>query len=135
MMALLRDADVNGLCLVIELASCGGSLAERAQTTASPSNNQDLNGKIELLTRSLEQTQTELARSRSEIEQLRAMLSEVLKRMDSAGAAMQPQRSNTGAGVGTGAGKGLAPGPANAPQAAQISQDAWDLLNSRVQEH
>jgi hypothetical protein len=130
MMSLLRNAHVIGLCLVIELANCGGSSAQSAQTTASPSNNQELNGKIELLTRSLEQTQTELARSRSEIEQLRAMLGEVLKRMDSAGAALQPQGSNTGAGVGT----GVAPGPENAPQAAQISQDDWDLLNARVEE-
>src|SRR6266404_4111383 len=134
MMSLLRNAHVIGLCLVIELANCGGSFAQSAQTTASPSNNQELNGKIELLTRSLEQTQTELARSRSEIEQLRAMLGEVLKRMDSAGAALQPQGSNTGAGVGTGAGTGVAPGPENAPQAAQISQDDWDLLNARVEE-
>jgi hypothetical protein len=130
MMSLLRNAHVIGLCLVIELANCGGSFAQSAQTTATPSNNQELNGKIELLTRSLEQTQTELARSRSEIEQLRAMLGEVLKRMDSAGAALQPQ----GANVGTGAGTGVAQGPKNAPQAAQISQDDWDLLNARVEE-
>ncbi len=57
MMSLLRNAHVIGLCLVIELANCGGSFAQSAQTTASPSNNQELNGKIELLTRSLEQTQ------------------------------------------------------------------------------
>src|SRR5258707_6235017 len=62
------------------------------------------------------------------------MPGEVLKRMDSAGGALQPQGSNTGAGVGTGAGTGVAPGPENAPQAAQISQDDWDLLNARVEE-
>ena len=130
MMSLLRNAHVISLCLVIELANCASSFAQSAQTAASPSNNQELNGKIELLTRSLEQTQTELARSRGEIEQLRAMLGEVLKRMDSAGAALQPQGSN----IGTGAGPGVAQGPENAPQAAQISQDDWDLLNARVEE-
>src|SRR5258707_9050293 len=62
------------------------------------------------------------------------MPGEVLKRMDSAGGALQPQGSNTGAGVGTGAGTGVAPGAENAAQAAQISQDDWDLLNARVEE-
>lgn len=114
MMSPLRNAHVIGLCLVMELANCAGSFAQNGQTTAAPPNSQDLNGKIELLTRSLEQTQTELARSRSEIEQLRAMLGEVLKRMD-------------GAPV-------PAPVPEGAQPAAQISQDDWDLLNARVEE-
>jgi hypothetical protein len=127
MMSPLRNAHVIGLCLVIVLANCASSFGQNPQTTAAPSNNQELNGKIELLTRSLEQTQTELARSRSEIEQLRSMLGEVLKRMDSAGAtALPPQGTPTGAAPG--------PGPENAPAAAQISQDDWDLLNARVEE-
>src|SRR5258707_2010482 len=121
MMSLLRNAYVIGLCLVIELANCGGSFAQSAQTTASPSNNQELNGKIEMLTRSLEQTQTELARSRSEIEQLRTMLGEVLKRMDGGATVTPPQGANA------------ATGEAAAP-AAQISQHDWDLLNPRVEE-
>jgi len=77
MMSPLRNARVIGLCLVMELANCASGLAQNGQTGAAPPNSQELNGKIELLTRSLEQTQTELARSRSEIEQLRAMLGEV----------------------------------------------------------
>jgi hypothetical protein len=125
MMSPLRNAQVIGLCLVMELANCAGSFAQNRQTGAAPPNSQELNGKIELLTRSLEQTQTELARSRSEIEQLRAMLGEVLKRMDGA-AALAAQ------------GASVAPVPAPAPEgaqpAAQISQDDWDLLNARVEE-
>jgi len=91
---------------------------------------QELNGKIETLTRSLEQTQTELARSRSEIEQLRAMLGEVLKRMDSAQAAVVPQGNKLSASA-PGA---VTPSQDTAPPAAQISQDDWDLLNARVEE-
>src|SRR5258707_13858414 len=129
MMSPLRNAHVIGLCLVIELASCASGFAQSGQTGAAPPNSQELNGKIELLTRSLEQTQTELARSRSEIEQLRAMLGEVLKRMDGAAAAVPAQAPGTGTGVAPGAA-----GPEGAQPAAQISQDDWDLLNARVEE-
>src|SRR6266436_1985902 len=129
MMSPLRNAQVIGLCLVMELANCASGFAQSGQASATPPNSQELNGKIELLTRSLEQTQTELARSRSEIEQLRTMLGEVLKRMDGAAAAVPAQAP--------GPGKGVAPGPAGpegAQPAALISQDDWDLLNARVEE-
>jgi len=114
----------------MELANCASSFAQNGQTGAAPPNSQELNGKIELLTRSLEQTQTELARSRSEIEQLRAMLGEVLKRMDGAAAALPGQAASTATGVAT----APAPAPEGAQPAAQISQDDWDLLNARVEE-
>jgi hypothetical protein len=126
MMSPLRNAQVIGLCLVMELANCAGSFAQNGQTGVAPPNTQELNGKIELLTRSLEQTQTELARSRTEIEQLRAMLGEVLKRMDGA-AALPAQAAGTGVAP-------VPPGPEGAQPAAQISQDDWDLLNARVEE-
>src|SRR6202030_2575252 len=112
-------------------ASCDWSFAQNVPSAAPKSpelSGQELNGKIELLTRSLEQTQTELARSRSEIEQLRAMLGEVLKRMD-ATAAVTPQGANPAAG-GT---PGVA-GPEQTAPTAQVSQDDWDLLNARVAE-
>jgi hypothetical protein len=133
MMSLLRNAHVIGLCLLATTANCDRSLAQKAPSAPSPQDRlelsgQELNGKIELLTRSLEQTQTELARSRSEIEQLRAMLGEVLKRMD-ATAAVAPQSANPAAG-GT---PGVA-GPEQTAPAAQVSQDDWDLLNARVEE-
>src|ERR1700737_95913 len=99
MMSPFRNTCVIGLCLVIAtLVNCGDSFEQSAPTpTAAPNSQidgQELNGKIELLTRSLEQTQTELARSRSEIEQLRAMLGEVLKRMDAL-AALTPEGPNS----------------------------------------
>jgi len=108
---------------------CGSSFGQSAPTAAAvPGSQQELNGKIELLTRSLEQTQTELARSRSEIEQLRAMLGEVLKRMD-ATAALTPEAPNASTGAAPGP-----TGPEPAAPAAQISQDDWDVLNARVDE-
>jgi len=128
-MSPLRNAHVIGLCLVMELANCASGFAQNGQASATPPNGQELNGKIELLTRSLEQTQTELARSRSEIEQLRAMLGEVLKRMDGAAAAVPAQ----GLGAGTAVAPG-ATGPEGTQPAAQISHDDWDLLNARVEE-
>ncbi|HEX4543685.1 MAG TPA: hypothetical protein VH114_10995 [Candidatus Acidoferrum sp.] len=125
MLSPLRKTCVTGLCLVIgTLTNPGSGLAQSAPEAAAQHqalDGQELNGKIETLTRSLEQTQTELARSRAEIEQLRAMLGEVLKRMD-AGASVAPSpTANAG------------PAQAAAP-AAQISQDDWDLLNARVEE-
>src|SRR3984893_19301969 len=122
MMSPFRNACVMGLCLAIATVVNGSSsYAQSAPAALVPPNSpqvngQELNGKIELLTRSLEQTQTELARSRSEIEQLRAMLGEVLKRMD-AGATVVPA-------PGTSAGTGSAAAPS-----AQISQDDWDLVD------
>ena len=128
-MSPLRNAQVIGLCLVMELANCASGFAQNGQAGAIPPNSQELNGKIELLTRSLEQTQTELARSRSEIEQLRAILGEVLKRMDGAAAALPAQAASAGTGVAP-----VQPTPEGAQPAAQISQDDWDLLNARVEE-
>lgn len=134
MMSLLRKAHVIGLCVLITAANGGSSFAQNAPAAADAQKSadlsgQELNGKIERLTRSLEETQSELAKSRGEIEQLRAMLGEVLKRMDaSATAAMAPQ--GTKASESTPGAAGQAQG---AP-AAQISQDDWDLLNARVEE-
>src|SRR6202049_400464 len=116
MMSRLRKTCVVGLCLTLgTLADSGSGWAQSApEASASPANaaagaqalnGQELNGKIELLTRSLEQTQTELARSRSEIEQLRAMVGEVLKRMDG------------GATLGPGQGANAGPGEKSAPAA------------------
>jgi hypothetical protein len=133
MMSLLRKAQVISLCALVTLANSGSSFAQNAPAAAAPLkspdfNGQELNSKIELLTRSLEQTQSELARSRSEIEQLRAMLGEVLKRMDATAAA-----PTQGANAVTANTPGVA-GTEPAAPAAQISQDDWDLLNARVEE-
>jgi hypothetical protein len=130
----LRNSWVTGLCLLIatladDPISFGQSPAEASATpTGQAVSGQELNSKLEQLTSSLERTQTELARSRSEIEQLRAMLGEVLKRMDSAQMAAVQQAGNPGAGAA------IAPAQEPGAPAAQISQDDWDLLNARVEE-
>jgi len=117
---------VMGLCLLLgTLANPAMSVAQSGGSQAAVPE-QDLNGKIEKLTRSLEQTQTELARSRSEIEQLRTMLGEVLKRMDSGKAIASSEGNNLGGEFPSG------PTEAPAPP-AQISQDDWELLNARVE--
>jgi hypothetical protein len=129
-MSAWRKTFVTGLCFVLcTLVHARSGLAQSAPDpgVSHPAiDGQELNGKIEMLTRSLEKTQTELARSRSEIEQLRAMLGEVLKRMDG-GAIAPPQGSNVANAESGGPTEGQ-------PPAAQISQDDWDLLNARVEE-
>ncbi|HLZ93149.1 MAG TPA: hypothetical protein VKQ28_15680 [Candidatus Acidoferrum sp.] len=122
-----RKAHVTALYLVLGLVDCGSGFAQSAPASATPGN-QDLSGKIDVLTRSLEQTQSELAQSRTEIEQLRAMLGEVLKRMDGGTGASQPGANGQAS---------VAPGgrtSTDVPQTAQISQDDWDMLNARVEE-
>jgi hypothetical protein len=127
MMSRLRKTCVVGLCLMVatlvdSVSGWGQSAPEAAASPATQAlTGQELNGKIEILTRSLEQTQTELARSRSEIEQLRVMLGEVLKRMDAAATVVPPQGTSAGASE-------------TAAPVGQISQDDWDLLNARVEE-
>src|SRR5690349_12136116 len=131
-MSAWRKTCVTGLCFVFgTLTGPASGLAQSApDATAAQQaiNGQELNGKIEMLTRSLEQTQTELARSRSEIEQLRAMLGEVLKRMDSGAATGASQAANAGPG------HAIPPAPEGTASTVQISQDDWDLLNARVEE-
>lgn len=126
MKRLLHNAYVAIPRLVlVTLLLCSQTFAQNAPP--APQNPpQDLNGKIELLTRSLQETQTELARSRTEIEQLRAALEQVLKRMDSVVAGTPA--------AGGAAANAAPPKPEEAPRAAQISQDDWDLLNARVEE-
>ncbi len=128
MMSSLRKVCAIGSCLaMLWLPSCPESWAQNAPPAQTGGDPQDLNGKIELLTRSLQQTRTELAQSRTEIEQLRATLEEALKRMESLAASLPAPGSAAGSGVS-------AAKPEEAPRAGQISQEDWDLLNARVEE-
>src|SRR5580698_5396507 len=113
-------------------------------STGTPENAAEISDKIDHLTRSLEQTQVELAESRTEIQELRATLKQVLERMNSG--------TNGGAALTASAGVGTQPGDQAlvSPSAsggnrqaspeeskalpAQISQDDWDILNARVDE-
>src|SRR5256885_3234378 len=113
------------LAMLASAAVC----AQSAAAPATQDNPAELSAKIELLNQSLQRTQVELAQSRSEIQQLRETLQEMLKRMEGA------------APGNVGAGASVAAPDANAPrttpqesQRAQISQDDWDILNARVEE-
>jgi hypothetical protein len=106
-----------GTALLLDIPGRAQSDARSPQSPPA-----DLNARIELLTKSLQQTQVELAESRTEIQQLRATMEEVLKRLQTS-----PGESPANPPVPA------APGvQANAP--AQISQDDWDLLNGKVEE-
>jgi hypothetical protein len=113
------------------------SPAAFGQSEAAPAKSEtpsEVVTKIDRLTKSLEQTQVELAESRTEIQQLRAALEEVLTRMNAvaplSAAAQQPGNEP---GVPQAGGW-----PAQSQEAhggtAQISQDDWDILNARVEE-
>src|ERR1700676_2829295 len=88
MKSLLRDTCGAGQGLLLVTLFLGAGTFAQNAPSAGQENPPGLNDKIELLTRSLQQTQTELARSRTEIEQLRATLEQVLKRMDNVAATM-----------------------------------------------
>ncbi len=137
---------VGCVLLCCSPATFGQSQAGGGSGSAvAPENAAEISDKIDHLTRSLEQTQVELAESRTEIQELRATLKQVLERMNSgtnggnavtasAGMAAQPgsQAVVSPDAASGGSQQGLADESKAAP--AQISQDDWDILNARVDE-
>jgi hypothetical protein len=111
------------------LLAATSARAQSAQATAN--NPPELNSKIDLLTKSLQQTQVELAESRSEIQQLRAALEEALKRMDKLAA---PAVAPAGQAAAAQESKSPQASPDASQTAAQISEDDWEILNARVEE-
>lgn len=117
------------LACALLLVSC----TTHAQSGAAPNGSEnwsELAAKIDLLTKSLQQTQTELVESRAEIQQLRAALQEVLSRMDKLAAT--PSGATAGEAA-SGAGNPAAK-TEEAHGGAQISQDDWEILNAKVEE-
>jgi hypothetical protein len=107
--------------------------AQAGPALNSSDSRHELAAKLELLTKSLEQTQVELVESRAEIQQLRAALQEVLARMDKLAPAAPGAAQESAGALSFPAG---AP-PAGADEAhsmTQISQDDWEILNARVEE-
>lgn len=123
--------------MLAALLVCSGARGQTAEETKATDGQQELGVKIETLSKSLEQTQLELAESRTEIRELRAMLQEMLKRMDTganaAGTAPLPAQT-PGGSEPTPRNAGAQTAGETQAQAAQISQDDWDMLNARVTE-
>ena len=96
--------------------------------TQSPTENQtELGAKIDALAHSIERMQSELQQSQAEIQQLREMLAEVLR--------AQPNPS-----VATAADERALPQDSPPPSAAgappaQITEDDWQVMNARLEEH
>ena len=116
-----------GLSLCVVVFAVFPVCAQGPASQSPPESQAELGAKVDALTHSIEQMQSELARSQTEIQQLREMLAEVL----------QAQAKPTAASA---AGERDLP-PANAQTSAasgppaQITQDDWQLLNARVEEH
>jgi hypothetical protein len=118
------------LCAVVfaVLPACAQGPASQPPTESQA----ELGAKIDALTHSIEQMQSELQQSQAEIQQLREMLAAVLR--------AQPNPS-----VVTAADERALPqdnpqtSAAGAPSAqikpAQITEDDWQVLNARLQEH
>ncbi|HEX3118577.1 MAG TPA: hypothetical protein VHP80_05730, partial [Candidatus Acidoferrum sp.] len=112
-------------------------------SSGTPQSSAEISDKIDQLTRSLEQTQVELAQSRTEIQELRATMKQVLERMNSGSNSEAAMTASTGVGIPAGsqalastgaASGGQVPAEESKSPAAQISQDDWDILNARVDE-
>jgi hypothetical protein len=121
--------------MILLLVVSPAALAQSETATASSRNEPDIALQIDRLTKSLEQTQVELAQSRTEIQQLRETLQAVLTRMNAPLSGRDNVQNQTGGDVAT-------PQSASSQQSseeshsgpAQISQDDWDVLNARVDE-
>ncbi len=124
----------RGLLCVLLLA-CPAAFTQSQATTAVSADQPAIDSKIDRLTKSLEQTQIELAESRTEIQQLRAALQEVLTRMNAIVPAATGAADQAGSGTTAPQASAAPPQSEAAPAGtAQISQDDWDILNARVDE-
>jgi hypothetical protein len=125
-----RAVRSGGVLLCLLTVSGMGAFA---QSAPQPENRADatMDAKIAALSTSLDQTREELAESREEIRQLRVLLEKVSEKLD------LPEGDTTGAGLAETKEPVGQSGPQDAgenPQAARITQDDWDVLNSRLDE-
>jgi hypothetical protein len=125
------------VCLVFAF-----SISTPAQSKSSPSQTDadaSIETKISALSSSLDETRTELAESREEIKQLRAVLEKVSQKLNTTGmaaateqtAVLTPAQAASADDQAETAGPQTGTGAARRTQAA-ISQDDWDVINSRV---
>lgn len=111
--------------------------AQNASNPPAPVSQADLEGKIQALTSSLDQTRAELSESREEIRQLRTMLEQVMQKVGPLNATANPAANAAPAQqaeVAENSAQSPAVSPANEQKPAQISEDDWQVLNSRVEE-
>ncbi len=113
------------LCLLFSGIVLGMPVQAQTQTdTGEAQRNADLSGKIEALTRSVERMQSELQQSRLEIQQLREMIAQMTQHQSNAPAVAQEKTQ---------------PAFAQHQNAealpARVSEDDWQILNARVEEH
>lgn len=124
--------------LFVLAIAAGPASAQNAATPTAPSGSADLEAKIQTLTTSLDQTRTELSESRAEIRELRSLLEQVVQKVGPLDAASNPPTAATTGREAPAVAEKMAaafPGPSeSAQQSAQISQDDWQVLNSRVDE-
>jgi hypothetical protein len=128
MTLLLRLA---GSCVLIFSAAGVSSSGQTQSPPAATGNVNDLDARIEKLTESLEQTRAELDQSRDEIRELRSMLEQVLQKENAKVPAAPAASSSTPPNE---AGDARLPSPQGSPAPAQISQEDWQILNTRVGE-
>jgi hypothetical protein len=126
-------------CLVAVFLAGGISTpAQSANSTGTAGSTADLTDKIDKLTQSLDQTRAELDESRTEIRELRSMLEQVLQKENAREAASAPSTpSEAGAPADAPVASSAAPGASPSPistGSAQVSQEDWQILNTRVNE-
>jgi hypothetical protein len=116
------------LCLILFAGVAARGQAPQAETLSA--NPADLGAKIEALTQSLQQMQGELKQSRAEIQQLREMLAQVLQAQSTrtTNAPAAPNRDEEPRA-------GTAQATEASANRAQISEDDWQILNAKVEEH
>jgi hypothetical protein len=125
--------------LWVAIASTVPVYAQTTGTAPAQGSQPDLEAKIQVLTDSLDQTRAELAESREEIRQLRAMLEQVIQKVGpvnaSATSAMETSATDSeNQRHGTQLVASNKEEPSQIGQPAQISQDDWQVLNARVEE-
>ena len=118
------------LCLVAfaVLPACAQGPPSQPPTESQAELGANIEAKIDALTHSVEQMQSQLQQSQAEIQQLREMLGEVLR--------AQGPASVAAAAAGEPASAPANPqAPAASSPLAQISEDDWQVMNARLEEH
>ncbi|MGH9573819.1 MAG: type IV pilus assembly protein FimV [Candidatus Acidiferrales bacterium] len=111
----------------------GAALAQSPSVPAKGADEGSVEAKVQVLSASLDETRQELAESRQEIKQLRVLLEQLSQRLggqpDTAAAPVASDQKTFVADVSS--------DDAQTPSAAtpaKITQDDWDILNSRLQQ-